>query len=275
MTTTATRLALFAASATAVGLLTGPAPAQAAGCSQWGFNGYTLLSQSNGWDVDFNSTGKNAQGRVRAADRNGNSATGYGTISGGTQSDNSITLYVHWDGGSNQTYSGKVDATGNATGTTVNPTYSPDQVPWRSLATLQCLMPAPPPPPGPAAPPAPPGPPPATLSAQVTSGPATLAAGLSGTYVVTVTNTFTDPQPVRVGIVFAGKLDQTGQINAQGGLDCVVAHDAGINAAVNCTGPIPKGTTSITVQGRGSAPGAGQLVVTLNGNVTQQNVSIT
>jgi hypothetical protein len=102
-----------------------------------------------------------------------------------------------------------------------------------------------------------------------------LPAGLSGTYVVTVTNTFTDTKPVRVGIIFAGKLEQTGQINAQGGLNCVVGNDAGINAAVNCTGPIPQGSFDIVVQGRGSTPGAGQLVAKLDNDTQQQNVTIT
>jgi len=112
-------------------------------------------------------------------------------------------------------------------------------------------------------------------SVQIKSGPATLQAGLSGTYVVTVTNTFTDAKPVRISVIFAGKLEQTGPVNAQGGLDCVVGHDVGINAAVNCTGPIPQGSYDIVVQGRGSAPGAGQLLAKLDNDTKQQNVTIT
>ncbi|MDT5102368.1 MAG: hypothetical protein QOC76_6105 [Mycobacterium sp.] len=102
-----------------------------------------------------------------------------------------------------------------------------------------------------------------------------MPAGLSGTYVITVANTFTDAKPIRVVIVFAGKLEQTDQIIAQGGLDFVVGHDAGINAAVTCQGPIPPGSYDIVVLGRGSAPGAGQLVAKLDNDTKQQTVTIT
>jgi hypothetical protein len=118
------------------------------------------------------------------------------------------------------------------------------------------------------------------------SGPSSLQAGLSGTYTVTARNDG-DAAPVALFIVFAGKLQQTGQIVADGGFDCTVADNT-----VRCTvGKLPPNTpTEIVVQGRGSEPGAGQLVVNINpdrsvpentplgggnDNYFQKNVSIT
>lgn len=118
------------------------------------------------------------------------------------------------------------------------------------------------------------------------SGPSSLQAGLSGTFVVTALNDG-DPAPVQLFIVFAGKLQQFGQIDAEGGFDCTANGNT-----VRCTTPrfashVP---TQIVVQGRGSEPGAGQLVVNINpdqsvpentplgggtDNFAQRNVSIT
>ena len=91
-------------------------------------------------------------------------------------------------------------------------------------------------------------------------------AGLSGTYNVSATNDGDVSAPAEVFIIFAGKLDQTDQVTASGGLDCEVRQDAGINAAVRCTTPQLRAKTgyNIVVQGRGSAPGAGQLVARIN-----------
>jgi hypothetical protein len=98
-------------------------------------------------------------------------------------------------------------------------------------------------------------------------GPNALQSGLSGTFVVAVKNAGNAAVPLELHIVFGGKLDQTGQIIAGAGLACEVVHDAGINAAVRCTGgQLPRGeTTTVTVQGRGqSTAGAGMLIATLN-----------
>src|SRR5207302_7743971 len=85
-------------------------------------------------------------------------------------------------------------------------------------STFTCITPAGPPAPpdpqvvlAPGAKDAPPPPvigaPAGATSVQIKSGPATLqAAGLSGTYVVAVTITFTDAKGVRVSIILAGKL---------------------------------------------------------------------
>lgn len=100
------------------------------------------------------------------------------------------------------------------------------------------------------------------------TGPEALQAGVSGTYIVTASNDGDVSAPAELFIVFAGKLEQTDQITASGGFDCEVRHDAGINASVRCTTrqlePHAKANYDIVVHGRGSAPGAGQLVVTIN-----------
>lgn len=117
-------------------------------------------------------------------------------------------------------------------------------------------------------------------------GPSSLPVGLSGTYIVTVLNDG-DAAPVQMFIVFAGRLQPTGQIVADGGFDCAVAAEV-----VRCTVPKlpPHAPTNIVVQGRGSEAGAGQLVVNVNpdrsvpentplgggnDNVAQKNVTIT
>ena len=271
----------------AFGLLAGPAPAQADSCFQWAFNGSTGFHESSGWEMWFKSTGTTAQGRVEGIDLGtGGYPTSHGTIEHGSVVGHGLDITVRWDSGTVQRFTGTV-IDGKATGSTNNPDYQT----WYEVLgnPLKCidqeLPPAPPPAPADSkvvlAPGASDAPPPVITtpigrtSVQIKSGPATLQAGLSGTYVVTVTNTFTDSKPVQVNIIFSGKLEQTGQINAQGGLDCVVAHDAGINAAVNCTGPIPQGSFDIVVQGRGSTPGAGLLLAKLDNDSKQQNVTIT
>jgi hypothetical protein len=105
------------------------------------------------------------------------------------------------------------------------------------------------------------------LSVYIT-GPEQLRVGLSGTYNVSATNDGDVGAPAEIFIIFAGQLDQTDQVTASGGLDCEVRHDAGINAAVRCTTPqlLAKMRYDIVVQGRGSAPGAGQLVAKINGD---------
>jgi hypothetical protein len=251
-----------------IGLLTGPAPAQAAPCSQWGFNGETELRQANEWDVSFTSTGAAASGSALArAQSTGDYLTG--NITGGING-RTVDLTIKWSNAHTGRYRGNVADDGFAHGTTIDETEPASTSRWDSRSPLACIAASAPP-----APPAPPHAPAASTSVQIKSGPATLPAGLSGTYVVTVNNTFTEAQPVRVFIIFAGKLEQTGQINAQGGLNCVIGNDAGINAAVTCTGPIPQGTLDIVVQGRGSAPGAGQLLAKLDNDTKQQNVTIT
>jgi hypothetical protein len=118
------------------------------------------------------------------------------------------------------------------------------------------------------------GAPPASAAAQFSvtaNGPATLKVGLSGTYDMSIANFGDVAAPVEVLILFSGNLEQTDQITAGGGFDCAVKPpDAGITSAVRCTVqqlvPTHQGGKSaeIDVHARGTAPGAGHLVVIAN-----------
>ena len=98
------------------------------------------------------------------------------------------------------------------------------------------------------------------------NGPPTLTAGMSGTYNVSVSNSGDVSAPVELFISFNGKLQQTGQPGSSGGFDCTVNNYSGGTSSVHCTvGQFgSKATANITVQGQGSAPGAGQVVVNIN-----------
>lgn len=264
------RSALIAAAValTASGLLIVPAQAAPA-CEKWGWpGGIFTIRAGNGTTTNMSTSQDRVVGRpFFIEDGAPSSDATYGNPSGGfTGSDIDIT--INWDQGKYPGYTwhyvGKINDQGLASGV-LHATNRDDN--WSSDNKFTCTAYKP-------AEQAPP-PPAAATSVQIKSGPATLQAGLSGTYVITVANISTDAKPIRVFIIFAGKLEQTGQINAQGGLDCVVGHDAGINASVSCTGPIPQGSYDIVVQGRGSAPGAGQLVAKLDNDTKQQNVTIT
>ena len=89
---------------------------------------------------------------------------------------------------------------------------------------------------------------------------------MTGTYSVTVSNPGDLSAPVELFISFNGNLRQTGQPDSSGGFDCTVNNYAGGTSSVHCTvGQFgSKATANITVQGQGSAPGAGQLVVNIN-----------
>ena len=96
-------------------------------------------------------------------------------------------------------------------------------------------------------------------------GPATLIAGVSGTYEVQVENSGDGPASLELFIIFTGAIEQTGRIVAPG-LDCEVRHDEGINGAVRCTKPVfePGEQVSVFVQGRGQAAGTGKIGAVLN-----------
>jgi len=106
----------------------------------------------------------------------------------------------------------------------------------------------------------------AELSVSSISGPTELSAGLSGTFKVTIENNGSIAAPIELHIIFAGAIDQTDRIVAGAGLACEVLHDAGINAAVRCTGGqiAAGGAQTIIVQGRGQTAGVGKLVATIN-----------
>lgn len=284
----ARRPQLFAAATaiTAAGFLTVPALAQALPmlplappCTQYEFTGDTNLAQSNGFVLSFFSKGPVASGLVRVSGGN------EGDISGGLQGRN-VDLTIRFDGGARGRYTGVVGNDGIARGTTFDETAPLSRAKWQASPPLKCATPAAPPPPQPAPAPAPapapqPAPAPAPAAAElgtIANGPATLQVGLSGTYVVTVSNKGGVSAPVELFIIFAGKLEQTGQIIAGGGASCELRPpDAGINAAVRCTVQQlePGAKYDIVVQGRGSAPGAGKLLAKIGNTVNQKDITIT
>ncbi len=263
----------------AVGFLTVPAPAQAvpmlplAPACQYGFTGGFGLQQSNGAAVTFSTNGPfEAVGDAHATGTGGSGLdTMEGKVNGGITG-NQLAFTIRWYSGPTGKYTGTVGDDGFAHGTTFDVVNRESRATWDAMFPLSCVEPAAPPPEAPKPIPAP-VPTTAVLSATV-DGPATLQAGLSGTYVVTVSNTGGVKAPVELFIIFAGKLEQTG---AQGGSDCQLQPPAaGVNATVRCVQQLEPGAKSdIVVQGRGSVPGAGTLLAKIGNNVNQKNVSIT
>jgi hypothetical protein len=261
----------------AVGFLTVPTPAQAVpmlplapACTAYQFNGDFVLDQSNGAHVDFNSTGPVASGIAFVR----GSSEMVGDVSGGVQGRN-LDFTIQWDEGPRGHYTGTVGEDGLAFGRTVDMNNLESRATWHSTSPLQCITPPAAPAPADPAPQQVPAPAPATaVLGAVVNGPATLQAGLSGTYVVTVSNTGGVKAPVELFIIFAGKLEQTG---AQGGSDCQLQSPAaGVNATVRCVLQLEPGAKSdIVVQGRGSVSGAGTLLAKIGNDVSQKNVSIT
>ena len=262
----------------AMGFLTVPAPARAGPmlplplappCSQFGFTGGFSLRTDSGWQDFMSSTGPATVGG-RAASVGYDNVTKYtGTVSGGIQGRKiDITFRADDDNAGVTHYTGTVGDDGLVhnglyTGTNLD---GPISGSWDSInGPLGCTD-APPP----AAPAQQPAPPDAQTAAArlgvAANGPTTLPAGQSGTYTVSVSNPGDVSAPVELFISFNGQLQQTGQATPSGGFDCEVRNYAGGTASVHCTVPQfqSKATTNITVQGRGSAPGAGQLVVNIN-----------
>jgi hypothetical protein len=276
------RSQLFAAATaiSAVGLLAVAAPAQAhpmfplpldPPCSQFGFPGNFSLKQSTGDTVRFNSTGPVASGPAHAT--GGINGAFDGTVTGGIQGDK-LDFEIFWGiiYGNQSTpskghYTGFVGNDGFAHGDTFDESGGASAH-WDSTVPLVCSTPAASPPaPAPAQQPAPPNAQTAAARLGVAvNGPTTLSAGTSGTYTVSVSNPGDLSAPVELFISFNGKLQQTGQPTPSGGFDCTVSNYAGGTTAVHCTAPQfqSKATANITVQGQGSAPGAGQLVVNIN-----------
>ncbi len=106
----------------------------------------------------------------------------------------------------------------------------------------------------------------ADLAIVAWEAPSIIRAGVSATYAVTVRNDGSATAPLEFFIIFAGAFDQTGQIRPQGGLECSLGEDVGINAVIRCTAPqLPPGAAlSVLFQGRGLAPGTGDFVVTID-----------
>jgi hypothetical protein len=118
----------------AIGLLLSPAPAQAVPCKQWAFTGYTVLSQSNGWELVFNSRETRVNGIANARAKGG---TMRGNITGGI-SGYAVDLQVTWNGGQFGEYRGSVDVNGFASGNTVDASNPGSSAGWRSTQPLRC-----------------------------------------------------------------------------------------------------------------------------------------
>ena len=270
----------------AVGFLTVAVPAQAdpmfplAPACQYGFTGGFGLQQSNGAVVTFDTNGPfEAAGAAHATGTGGSGLdTMEGKVSGGL-SGNQLAFTIRWYSGPIGKYTGTVGDDGFAHGTSFDAVNRESRATWDAMFPLSCVQPtAPPPPKEPPAPEQIPAPAPtAAVLGAVINGPATLQAGLSGTYVVTVSNSGGAKAPVELFIIFAGKLEQTGQIGAGGGFDCQLQPPAaGINAAVRCVQQLEPGAKSdIVVQGRGSVPGGGTLLARIGNNSNQKDVTIT
>jgi hypothetical protein len=272
--TARTALTLAAATAiTAVGFLTAAPPAHAhpilplaPACSQYDFPALFWLKQANGDSVEFNGNGPVAFGPAVATGGT------YGAlhapergVTGGITGDK-VDLTIDWESGAIGRYTGNVGTDGFAHGYTLDQAADAKQiVHWDSTVPLVCTTPAASPA-TPAQQPAPPDAQPAAARLGVAvNGPTTLPAGQSGTYTVSVSNPGDLSAPVELFISFNGNLQQNG-FTPSGGFDCTVNNYAGGTTSVHCTvGQFQsKATANITVQGRGSAPGAGQLVVNIN-----------
>jgi hypothetical protein len=142
-----------------------------------------------------------------------------GRVSGGL-SGNQLAFTIRWHSGPIGKYTGTVGDDGFAHGTSFDVVNPESRATWDAMFPLSCVEPAAPPPPKEV--PAPeqiPAPVPATaVLGAIVNGPATLQAGLSGTYVVTVSNSGGVKAPVELSITFAKKLEQMGPDQGTGRL---------------------------------------------------------
>ena len=256
---------------TAAGLLTVAAPAQAhpmlplaPACSQYGFNGDFSIRQDNGWQTFFTANGPSAGTGRAVTIYQDNVTKDKGNVTGGGIQGRNVDLTVRWDAAGPVRYTGTVGNDGFVHGGQFAGGH------WDSInGPLACNDPVAPPPaqPAPAQQPAPPNAQPAAARLGVSvNGPTTLPTGLSGTYTVNVSNSGDTGAPVELYVSFGGQLQQTDQVIASGGFNCEVLNYAGGTSAVHCTvQQLPsKATANIVVHGRGPAPGAGHLTVSIN-----------
>jgi hypothetical protein len=216
--------------------------------------------QDGGLFVISTHHGATAAGRVLSNGKYVGSVTS-GGIYNGRNIDFTITFA---DSGVRGTYKGNVDDDGLVRNGVGDPTGEIPGAHWTSTRALECND----------APQAPPSQQPAPPGAQTAaarlgvsvSGPTALRAGLSGTYQVNLSNPGDVSAPVELYASFGGQLQQTGPVTPPDGVACDVVNNAGGTTAVHCTTPQlqSKATASIVMQGRGAAPGAGHLTVTIN-----------
>jgi len=255
----------------AAGLLVIPTPAQAApACNQYGFAGSFSLRQDNGYGVGFSAKGTTVAGPASATGDSGEKLVG--RVTGGIQG-RRIDFTIKWGGAGTGHYTGDIGDDGSVRrGATINQSNA-NSAYWDTNYPLKCLD-APPPPAdtttgdtttGDTGQQVPAGPAVARLGVAV-QGPTTLRAGQGAPYTVILSNPGDAGAPVELYVSFGGQLQLTGQVTPSGGVSCDVINNAGGTTAVRCTTQqLPsKATASIVVQGRGTAPGAGTLNVTIN-----------
>lgn len=261
---------LFAAATaiTAAAFLTVTPPAQARPmlplaplCHQYQFPGNFSLRWDDGEVVLFSSYGFDARGPTVTTYNTGRQS--HGVVSGGMNGLNDVDFTIDGGGRVPEHYTGTVGDDGYVHGGVVT-----DQVGshhWDSTERpLACVLA-----PAPAPAQQPPPPDAQTAAARLgvaVNGPTTLGAGMSGTYTVNLSNSGDTGAPVELYVSFGGQLQQTGQVTPSGGVNCDVINNAGGTTAVHCTAQQlqSKATANIVVQGRGAAPGAGHLTVTIN-----------
>ena len=254
------RSQLFAAATalSAVGFLTVSPPAQAhpmlplaPACSQYSFPNGDWPIRINGQPYVIQTHhGANAAGRVLLNGKYMGSVTSGGIYKNNSNSLILVSFTITYNENVMESYAGNVDDDGLVhVGRIGTGTGS-----WDSTRPLECNdAPAPT----------------QTAAARLgvnATGPTTLQAGMTSGYTVTVSNPGELSAPVELFISFNGNLRQTGQPAPSGGFDCTVNNYAGGTSSVHCTiGQFgSKATANITVQGQGSAPGAGQLVANIN-----------
>lgn len=253
-----------------------PSSTAFAACQQWDVSGRWILAQDNDFliDITFQQDGVRLSGTA-AAHRVGDGAPRPVKLSGQVNG-GAISFTIDWQyGGSIGQYDGSISEAGRLRGQTHdagNPGDEGSVAKWRGDTSAKCLD---------AVAATPPRQDPVILnpdsvisqsSADLVvasiDGPTSLQAGLSGSFTVGISNQGNAAAVVELNILFAGKLDQTGQIVAGAGLACDIqpGGSAKVNAILVCTGgQLGSGqSTTVLVQGRGSEPGSGALIASLN-----------
>ncbi|MCW1820858.1 hypothetical protein A5731_07335 [Mycolicibacterium conceptionense] len=141
-------MSLGIAAALPIALLFGAGQSQAAACKQWRFDGYTEISQSDGWTMYFTSYNTKAGSRGEArATKPGPDVPLNGPISGGISSGGrDISMHVEWQGrytpkgtylgyGTGQ-YNGQIRSDGIAYGTVVS--SDNNEASWHTVRPLVC-----------------------------------------------------------------------------------------------------------------------------------------
>ncbi len=160
-TTARSLLTVSATAMTAIGILAISAPvaqatpmfpsAPAPACVQYGWDGITALSHTNGWTATFS-----AEGSAFHAAANGSHPSGLrqhgvieGAITGGQ-----VKFAINWDTGAHVIYTGTVGEDKKAHGKAFDKNSPVNQADWHTVAPLKCLKTAEPAPaPAPVPPP--------------------------------------------------------------------------------------------------------------------------